>query len=86
MPFLSSSQKSKILSKLQSRPYRCPNQCSALGSQGEVGELIGLQLVEHGVPSGHVLGNQFMPVIPVVCKSCGGIALHAAAALIDMNA
>lgn len=86
MPFLNSSQKSKVLAKLQSRPFKCPNQCSVLGTQGEVGELIGLQLVEHGVPSGLALGNQFMPVIPVTCKTCGGIAWYSAASLVDLSA
>lgn len=86
MPFLNSSQKRSALAKLQSRPFKCPNQCSVFGSQAEMGEVIGLPLVEHGVPSGLALGNQFMPVIPVVCKNCGGIAWYAAATLTDLNA
>ena len=86
MPFLTSDQKNEAISEIRQRFKKCPNDCTVIGGSVEIGELIGLPLAERGVPSGVVLGGQFMPVVPVVCKNCGCVTWFTAAGLVDLDA
>ncbi len=85
MPFMTSDQKDEAISQVRQRFKKCPNDCTVTGGSVEVGDLVGLPLVERGVPSGVVLGGQFMPVIPVVCKNCGCVTWFSAAGLVDLD-
>ena len=85
MPVLSPAQKERLLTKMRARQFNCPNKCSPLGTSGEIGDVVGIPVVEHGVPSGLILGNQFLPVIPIVCKGCGAVAWFSTAGLVDLN-
>lgn len=85
MPYLSSSQKDELLRKMRNRTFNCPNRCSAVGASAQIGDIVGLPVVEKGVPSGVVLGNQFVPAIPIICGNCGAIAFFSIAGLVDLN-
>lgn len=63
-----------------------PNDCPILGGSVQVGDLVGLPMVERAVPSGVTLStNQFLPAVPVVCGNCGCITWFSAAGLVDFN-
>lgn len=84
MPYLSESDKTKVLGKLQ-RDYKgCP-QCGSLGSGSSLGELVGFPMLEKGVPSGVVPGPQVMPMLPVTCNSCGYTSFFPAMKYVDFD-
>jgi len=83
MPYLDPDQKEKLLERLRPKLRGCP--CSPYGARLEVGDLAAAPVLERGVPSGVATGNQFVPMIPVICKNCGQIQWYSAIGLVDLN-
>lgn len=83
MPYLDPDQKEKLLERLRPKLRGCP--CTPYGARLEVGDIAAAPILERGVPSGVATGNQFVPMIPVVCKNCGQIQWYSAIGLVDLN-
>ncbi|MFC1968275.1 hypothetical protein ACFLVX_02645 [Chloroflexota bacterium] len=60
--------------------------CSNCGTQGgNLGDVVGLQIMEKGIPSGIAPGNQILPVIPLTCAQCGSIIFFQAKEFISVD-
>ncbi len=84
MPYLSESEKRRVLGRIQSDYKGCP-QCGPMGTGSALGEMVGLPILEKGIPSGVVPGPQIMPLLPVTCNSCGYTVLFPAMKYVDFE-
>ena len=84
MGVLSEVKKSNALAAIQQKYRGCPL-CAPFGTRSSLGDVVALPLVEKGIPSGLTLGNQFMPVIPVVCENCGHTTFFSATKYAALN-
>jgi len=69
-------EQQKALQAVQRKYSRCPNCGIAAGA--EIGDVVGLPVMERTIPSGVGLGGQVIPALPVTCKNCGHISLFSA--------
>ena len=65
------------------RKYRgCPN-CAMQGAS--IGDIVGLAVLERAIPSGIAPGSQLLPVLPVICQSCGYFTFFAAKEFVELE-
>jgi len=75
-------EKQSALDAIQNKYRGCSN-CGTQG--GSLGDVVGLQIMEKGIPSGIAPGNQILPVIPLTCSNCGSVILFQAKEFISVD-
>ena len=82
MGLMSQSEKEQVVDWLRSRYHGCPH-CNSKAA--EVGDVLGLPVMERTIPSGIGPGQQVALVLPVTCRDCRYTVLFAAKEFLDLD-
>ncbi len=82
MGLMSYGEQQKAIESVKGKYQACTN-CGAQG--GTIGDIVGLSVLERGIPSGVVPGTQVVAVLPVTCRSCGHVTLFGAKEFVELE-
>ncbi len=82
MGLMSHSEQQKAIETLKGKYPRCSN-CGMTG--GNIGDILGLPVIERAIPSGVAPGTQVVAVLPVTCRSCGHMTLFGAKDFVELE-
>ncbi len=82
MGLMSYSEQQKAISTLKTKYRGCPN-CGSSG--GGIGDIVGVPILERGIPSGVAAGNQLLAMLPLTCPDCGYVTFFAAKEFVELD-
>ena len=82
MGLMNYSEQQKAIETLKAKHRGCPN-CHSQGA--EISDIVGLPVLERGIPSGIAPGNQIMSLLPVTCRVCGCVLLFGAKEFVNLD-